>query len=197
VLNRGDHPLGQEALFEQLKSPRRRERRAAARQLGELEEQPTAQALAYLILETPNLSLSRTAAEQLARLNARCAKACLLQDAVYKIPHWAANEQLPKALAGSLGYHQGSAEALVDNVVIALQGALEPAIVWAAAKALLRRKDELTRRLASRLLGSLQVPQAVSSLRRIVRTEEGLLRSEAASALDQIMDTQPLPSRKL
>jgi hypothetical protein len=65
----------------------------------------------------------------------------MLQDTVYKIPHWAANEQLPKALAGSLGYHQGSAEALVDNVVIALEGALDPAIVWAAAKALLRRKD--------------------------------------------------------
>jgi hypothetical protein len=57
----------QKALFEQLKSPRRHERRAAARQLGELEEEPTAQALAYLVLEVPNLSLSRTAAEQLAR----------------------------------------------------------------------------------------------------------------------------------
>jgi HEAT repeat protein len=132
------------------------------------------------------LSLSRTAAEQLARLDARCAKACLLQDTVYKIPHWAANEQLPRALAGSLGYHQGSAEALVDNVVTALEGALEPAIVWAAAKALLRRKDQLTRRLAVRLLGGLQVPQAVPSFRRIVRTEEALLRSEAASALDKI-----------
>jgi HEAT repeat protein len=185
VLNSGDHPLGQEALFEQLKSPRRRERRAAARQLGELGE-PKAQALAYLILEAPNLSLSRTAAEQLARLDARCAKACLLQDAVYKIPHWAANEQLPKAIAGSLGYHQGSAEALVDNVVIALQGALEPAIVWAAARALLRRKDQLTRRMAIRLLGGLRVPQVAPSLRRIARAEEGLLRSEAASALDQI-----------
>jgi len=176
----------QEALFEQLKSPRRRERRAAARQLGELEEEPTAQALAYLVLEAPNLSLSRTAAEKLARLDARCAKVCLLQDAVYKIPHWAANEQLPKAIASSLGYHQGSAEALVDNVVTALEGALDPAIVWAAAKALLRRKDQLTRRLAIRLLGGLRVPQAIPSLRRIVRAEEGLLRSEAASALDQI-----------
>ncbi len=175
----------QKALFEQLKSPRRRDRRAAARRLGKLGK-PTAQALAYLVLEAPNLSLSRTAAEQLARLNARCAKTCLLQDAVYKIPHWAANEQLPKAIAGSLGYHQGSAEALVDNVVIALEGALEPAIVWAAAKALLRRKDELTRRLAIRLLGGLRVPQAIPSLRRIVRAEGGLLRSEAASALDQI-----------
>jgi hypothetical protein len=95
----------QKALFERLKSPRRRERRAAARQLSELEEEPTAQALAYLVLEASNLSLSRTAAEQLAKLDARCAKACLLQDTVYKIPHWAANEQLPKALAGSLGYH--------------------------------------------------------------------------------------------
>ena len=185
-MNRGDRPLRQETLFEQLKSPRRRERRAAARQLGELEEKPTAQALAYLVLEAPNLSLSRTAAEKLARLDARCAKACLLQDAVYKIPHWAANEQLPKAIAGSLGYHQGSAEALVDNVVIALQGALEPAIVWAAARALLRRKDQLTGRLAIRLLGGLRVPQAIPSLRRIVRAEEGLLRSGAASALDQI-----------
>ncbi len=185
-MSRGDHSLGQETLFEQLKSPRRRERRAAARQLGELEKEPTAQALAYLVLESPNLSLSRTAAEKLARLDARCAKACLLQDAVYKIPHWAANEQLPKALAGSLGYHQGSAEARVDNVVIALQGALEPAIVWAAARALLRRKDELTRRLAIRLLGGLRVPQAIPSLRQIVRAEEGLLRSEAVAALDQI-----------
>jgi HEAT repeat protein len=176
----------QKALFEQLKSPRRRERRAAARQLSELEEEPTAQALAYLVLEAPNLSLSRTAAEQLARLDARCAKACLLQDAVYKIPHWAANEQLPKALAGSLGYQQGSAEALVDNVVTALEGALDPAIVWAAAKALLRRKDQLTRRLTTRLLDGLQVPQAISSLRRIVRTEEGLLRSEAASTLSRL-----------
>jgi hypothetical protein len=175
----------QEALFEQLKSPRRRERRAAARQLGELGE-PKAQALAYLVLESPNLSLSRTAAEKLARLDARCAKVCLLQDAVYKIPHWAANEQLPRALAGSLGYHQGSAETLVDNVVIALKGALEPAIIWAAARALLRRKDELTRYLAIQLLGGLRVPQAMPSLRRIVRAEEGLLRSEAASALDQI-----------
>jgi hypothetical protein len=154
--------------------------------LGELEEEPTAQALAYLVLEAPNLSLSQTAAEQLARLDARCAKACLLQDAVYKIPHWAANEQLPKALAGSLGYHQGSAEARVDNVIIALQGALEPAILWAAARALLRRKDELIRRLTIRLLGGLRVPQAIPSLRRIVRAEEGLLRSEAANALDQI-----------
>jgi HEAT repeat protein len=77
----------QKALFDQLKSPRRRERRAAARQLGELAEDPTAQALAYLVLEAPNLSLSRTAAQKLARLDARCAKACLLQDAVYKIPH--------------------------------------------------------------------------------------------------------------
>jgi HEAT repeat protein len=195
VLNRGDRPLRQEALFEQLKSPRRRERRAAARQLGELEEEPKAQALAYLVLEAPNLSLSRTAAEQLARLDARCAKACLLQDAVYKIPHWATNEQLPKALASSLGYHQGSAEALVDNVVTALEGALEPAIVWAAAKALLRRKDELTRRLAIGLLGGLRVPQAIPSLRRIILAEESLLRSEAANALDQIV--QPLPSRKL
>jgi HEAT repeat protein len=161
----------QEALFEQLKSPRRRERRAAARQLGELEQEPTAQALAYLVLEAPNVSLSRTAAQKLAKLDARCAKACLLQDTVYKIPHWAANEQLPKALAGSLGYHQGSAEALVDNVVIALEGAL---------------KDQLTRRLAIRLLGGLRVPQAVPSLRRIVRAEEGLLRSEAANALEQI-----------
>ena len=109
------------------------------------------------------MSLSRTAAEKLARLDARCAKACLLQDAVYKIPHWAANEQLPKALADSLGYHQGSAEARVDNVVIALKGALEPAIVWVAARALLRRKDELTRRLAIRFLGGLRVPQAVFS----------------------------------
>jgi HEAT repeat protein len=176
----------QKALFEQLKSPRQRERRAAARQLCELEEEPTAQALAYLVLESPNLSLSRTAAEKLARLDARCAKVCLLQDAVYKIPHWAVNEQLPKALAGSLGYHQGSAETLVDNVVIALEGALEPAIVWAAARALLRRKDELTRCLAIQLLGGLRVPQAMPSLRRIVRAEEGLLRSEAASALDQI-----------
>jgi HEAT repeat protein len=176
----------QEALFDQLKSPRRHERRAAARRLGELEKEPTAQALAYLVLEAPNLSLSRTAAEQLARLDACCAKACLLQDAVYKIPHWAANEQLPKALAGSLGYHQGSAETLVDNVVLALKGALDPAIVWAAARALLRRKDQLTRRLTIRLLGGLRVPQAVPSLRRIVRTEEGLLCSEAASALDQI-----------
>jgi len=175
-----------EALFEQLKSPHRRERRAAARQLGELEKEPKAQALAYLVIESPNLSLSRTAAEQLAKLDARCAKACLLQDAVYKIPHWAANEQLPKALAGSLGYHQGSAEALVDNVVIALEGTLESAIVWAAARALLRRKDQLTRCLAIRLLGGLQVPQAVPSLRRIARAEEGLLRSEAAAALDQI-----------
>lgn len=132
------------------------------------------------------MSLSRTAAEQLARLDARCAKACLLQDAVYKIPHWAANEQLPKALADSLGYHQGSAEARVDNVITALKGALEPAIVWAAAKALLRRKDELTCRLAIRLLGSLRVPQAIPSLRRIVRAEGGLLRLEAASALGQI-----------
>ena len=184
----------QKALFEQLKSPCRRERRAAARQLGELGE-PKAQTLAYLVLEAPNLSLSRAAAEQLARLDARCAKACLLQDAVYKIPHWAANEQLPKALAGSLGYHQGSAETLVDNVVIALKGALEPAIVWAAARALLRRKDQLTHRLAIRLLGGLRVPQAIPSLRRIVHAEEGLLRSEAANALDQIV--QPLPSRKL
>ena len=176
----------QKALFEQLKSPRRRDRRAAARRLGELEEEPTAQALAYLVLEASNLSLSRTAAEQLARLDTRCAKACLLQDAVYKIPHWAAHEQLPKALAGSLGYHQGSAEALVDNVVIALEGALEPAIVWAAARALLRRKDGLTRRLAIRLLGGLRVPQAIPSLRRIVHAEEGLLRSEAVDALDQI-----------
>jgi hypothetical protein len=176
----------QETLFEQLKSPRRSERRAAARQLGELEKDPTAQALAYLVLEAPNLSLSRTAAEKLARLDARFAKACLLQDAVYKIPHWAANEQLPKALAGSLGYHQGSAETLVDNVVLALKGALDPAIVWAAAKALLRRKDPLTRRLTIRLLGGLRVPQAIPSLRRIVHTEEGLLCSEAASALDQI-----------
>jgi HEAT repeat protein len=176
----------QEALFDQLKSPRQRERRAAARQLGELEEEPTAQALAYLVLEAPNVSLSRTAAEQLAKLDARCAKACLLQDTVYKIPHWAANEQLPKALAGSLGYDQGSAEALVDNVVIALEGALDPAIVWAAAKALLRRKDLLTRRLTIRLLGGLRVPQAVPSLRRMVLTEEGLLRSEAVHALDQI-----------
>jgi HEAT repeat protein len=176
----------QEALFEQLKSPRRRERRAAARQLSELEEDPTAQALAYLVLEAPNVSLSRTAAQKLANLDARCAKACLLQDTVYKIPHWAANEQLPKALAGSLGYHQGSAEALVDNVVIALEGALDPAIVWAAAKALLRRKDLPTRRLAIRLLGGLRVPQAISSLRRIVRAKEGLLCSEAANALEQI-----------
>jgi hypothetical protein len=176
----------QKALFEQLKSPRQRERRAAARRLGELEEKPTAQALAYLILEAPNLSLSRTAAEQLARLDARCTKACLLQDAVYKIPHWAANEQLPKALAGSLGYPQGSAEALVDNVITALEGALEPAIVWAAARALLRKKDQLTRRLAIRLLGGLRVPQAIPSLRRIARVEEDLLRPEAASALDQI-----------
>ena len=114
------------------------------------------------------------------------AKACLLQDAVHKIPHWAANEQLPKALAGSLGYHQGSAEALVDNVVIALEGTLDPAIVWAAARALLRRKDQLTRRLAIRLLGGLRVPQAIPSLKRIVRAEEGSLRSEAANALDQI-----------
>lgn len=158
------------ALFEQLKSPRRSERRAAARQLGELGE-PKAQALAYLVLEAPNLSLSRTAAKQLARLDARCAKACLLQDAVYKIPHWAANEQLPKAIAGSLGYHQGSAETRVDNVVIALKGALEPALVWAAARALLRRKDQLTRRLAIRLLGGLRVPQAVPSLNRIVGAE--------------------------
>jgi len=195
-LNRGDHPLGQEALFEQLKSARRPNRRAAARRLGELEEQPTAQALAYLVLEAPTLSLSQTAAEQLARLDARCAKACLLQDAVYKIPHWAANEQLPKELAGSLGYHQGSAEARVDNVIIALEGALEPAIVWAAARALLRRKDELIRRLTIRLLGGLRVPQAIPSL-RIVRAEGGPLHSEAANALDQIMDTQPLPSRKL
>jgi HEAT repeat protein len=176
----------QKALFDQLKSPRQRERRAAARQLSELEEKPTAQALAYLVLEAPNVSLSRTAAKKLARLDARCAKACLLQDAVYKIPHWAANEQLPKALAGSLGYHQGSAEALVDNVITALEGALDPAIVWAAAKALLRRKDLLTRRLAIRLLGGLRVPQAVPSLRRIVRAEEGLLHSEAANALEQI-----------
>ncbi len=175
-----------EPLFEQLKSPHRRERRAAARQLGELEEEPKAQALAYLVLEASNLSLSRTAAEQLARLDARCAKACLLQDAVYKIPHWAANEQLPKALAGSLGYHQGSAEALVDNVIIALEGTLDPAIFWAAARALLRRKDQLTRRLAIRLLGGLRVPQAIPSLKRIVRAEEGSLRSEAADALDQI-----------
>ena len=174
-----------EALFEQLKSPRRRERRAAARQLGQLAE-PKAQALAYLVLEAPNLSLSRTAAEQLARLDARCAKACLLQDAVYKIPHWVANEQLPKALAGSLGYPQGSAEARVDNVVIALKDALDPAIVWAAARALLRRKDELTRCLAIRLLGGLRVSQAIPSLRRILRAEEGLLHSEAANALDQI-----------
>lgn len=176
----------QEALFEQLKSPRRHERRAAVHQLGELEEEPTAQALAYLVLEAPNLSLSRTAAEKLARLDARCAKVCLLQDAVYKIPHWAANEQLPKALAGSLGYHQGSAEARVDNVVIALEGALDPAIVWAAVKPLLRRKDELTCHLAIRLLGGLRVPQAIPSLRRMVLTEEGPLRSEAANALDQI-----------
>jgi HEAT repeat protein len=176
----------QKALFKQLKSPRRRERRAAARQLGALEEEPTAQALAYLVLEASNLSLNRTAAEKLAKLDARCAKACLLQDAVYKIPHWAANEQLPKALAGSLGYHQGSAEALVDNVVTALEEALEPVIVWAAARALLRRKDQLTRRLAIRLLGGLRVPQAIPSLRRIVRAEEGLLRSEAVDALDQI-----------
>ena len=191
-MNKGDRPLRQEALFEQLKSPRQRERRAAARQLGELEEEPTAQALAYLVLEAPHLSLSRTAAEQLARLDARCAKACLLQDAVYKIPHWAANEQLPKALAGSLGYHQGSAETRVDNVIIALQGALEPAIVWAAARALLRRKDELIRRLTIRLLGGLRVPQAILSLRRIVRAEEGLLRSEAANALDQISKRTPI-----
>jgi HEAT repeat protein len=122
----------------------------------------------------------------LARLDTRCAKACLLQDAVYKIPHWAANEQLPKTLAGSLGYHQGSAEALVDNVVTALEGALEPAIIWAATKALLHRKDELTRRLVARLLGSLRVPQAIPSLRRIARAEKGLLRSEATAALDQI-----------
>ncbi len=176
----------QKALFKQLKSPRRRERRAAARQLGELEEEPTAQALAYLVLEAPNLSLSRTAAEQLARLDADCAKVCLLQDTVYKIPHWAANEQLPKALAGSLGYHQGPAETLADNVVIALEGALEPAVVWAAARALLRRKDQLTRRLAIRLLGGLRVPQAIPSLRRVVRAEESLLRSEAVAALDQI-----------
>jgi hypothetical protein len=175
----------EKALFEQLKSPRRHERRAAARQLFELEE-PTAQTLAYLVIEAPNLLLSQTVAEKLARLDARCAKACLLQDAVYKIPHWAANEQLPKALADSLGYHQGSAEALVDNVVIALEGALDPAIVWAAAKALLRRKDPLTRCLAIRLLGGLRVPQAVPSLRRIVRAEEGLLCSEATAALDQI-----------
>ena len=188
MLNRGDRPLRQEALFEQLQSPRQHERWAAARQLGELEAEPKAQALAYLVLEATNLSLSRTAAEQLARLDARCAKACLLQDAVYKIPHWAANEQLPKEIAGSLGYHQGSAEGLVDNVVTALKEALEPAIVWAAAKALLRRKDQLTRRLAIRLLGGLRVPQAVPSLRRIARAEEGLLRSEAASALDQIKE---------
>lgn len=114
------------------------------------------------------------------------AKACLLQDAVYKIPHWAANEQLPKALVGSLGYHQGSAEALVDNVVIPLEGTLDPAIVWAAARALLRRKDQLTCRLAIRLLGGLRVPQAIPSLKRIVRAEEGLLCSEAIDALDQI-----------
>jgi HEAT repeat protein len=190
-MKRGERPLRQEALFEQLKSPRQRERRAAARQLGELGE-PTGQALAYLVLEAPNLLLSRTAAEQLARLDALCAKACLLQDAVYKIPHWAANEQLPKALAGLLGYHQDSAEALIDNVVIALQGALEPAIVWAAAKPLLRRKDELIRRLAIRLLGGLRVPQAAPSLRRILRAEEGLLRSEAASALDQISKRTPI-----
>jgi HEAT repeat protein len=176
----------QKALFERLKDPRQREQRAAARHLGELEEEPTAQALAYLVLEAPNLSLSRTAAQKLARLDACCAKACLLQDAVYKIPHWAANEQLPKALAGSLGYHQGSAEALVDNVVIALEEALEPAIIWAATKALLRRKDKLTRRLAIRLLGGLRVPQAIPSLRRIERAAEGLLRSEAASALNRI-----------
>ena len=176
----------QKALFEQLKSPCRRERWAAARQLGELEEEPVAQTLAYLVLEATNLSLSRTAAKKLAGLDACCAKACLLQDVVYKIPHWAANEQLPKALAGSLGYHQGSAEALVDNVVIALEGTLESAIVWAAARALLHRKDQLTRCLAIRLLGGLQVPQAIPSLRRIARAEEGLLRSEAAAALDQI-----------
>lgn len=182
----------QEALFEQLKSPHRHERRAAARRLGELEKEPTAQALAYLVLEAPNLSLSRTAAEELARLDARCAKACLLQDAVYKIPHWAANEQLPKGLAGSLGYPQGSAEARIDNVVVALEGALEPVIVWAAARALLRREDELTRCLAVRLLGGLRVPQAIPSLRRMVRTKEDLLRSEAASALDQISKRTPI-----
>jgi HEAT repeat protein len=186
----------QKALFEQLKSPRRSERRAAARRLGELEKEPKAQALAYLVLEASSLSLSRTAAEQLARLDARCAKACLLQDAVYKIPQWAANEQLPKALADSLGYHQGSAETLVDNVVIALEGALEPAIIWMAAKALLRRKDQPIRRLAIRLLGGLRVPQAIPSLRRMVCVEEGLLRSEAVHALDQIVSQLP-SSRKL
>jgi hypothetical protein len=75
----------QKALFEQLKSPHQRERRAAARQLSELEEEPIAQALAYLVLEAPNVSLSRTAAQKLAKLDARCAKACLLHAARHRV----------------------------------------------------------------------------------------------------------------